>query len=117
MMLEQRLAEETMTVDDQPLTFLLLELGCLGDNVAVDNCGVIPVNLSQSRSEHVLGHSVQSFGIGASSCGPDTCKNLVGSSAQQHRVAGPKSFERLLLSFFVEAFHRPKVRVANNTVE
>src|SRR5262245_201932 len=116
MMLEQRLPEEAVTVYDQALAVLLLELGRLGDNVTLDNGRVVPVNLSQSRGEHILGHSVQSFGIGAGSRGPDTRENFIGPSAQEHRVAGLKSFERLLLSVVVKALHRPKVWIADDAV-
>src|SRR5262245_50101615 len=93
MMLEQRLAEETVTVDDQPLAFLLLELGGLGGNVTMDDGRVSPISLLQGGREHILAHRVQSFGIGVRSCRPDGCENLVGPSAQEHRVARPKTFE------------------------
>jgi hypothetical protein len=117
MMLEQRLPEKTMTVYNQALAVLLLELGRLADNVTLNNGRVVPLNLSQSRGKHILAHTVQSLGVGARSRRPDCCENLVGPSSHQHRVAGPKSFERFLLSFFVEAFHRPKVRVADYSVD
>src|SRR5215468_8779229 len=61
---------------------------------------------SNPSSLHLDGVEVarlDTVGIGARSRWPDTRENLVGPSAHEHRVARPKSFERLLLSILVDA--------------
>ncbi len=42
--LQQRLPEKTMAVYDQVLAVLLLELDCLGHDIALDNRRVIPIS-------------------------------------------------------------------------
>jgi hypothetical protein len=46
---EQRLPEKSMTVDNQILAILLFELGGLSRNITLDNRRVVPIRLFKSR--------------------------------------------------------------------
>ena len=84
--LEQRLSEQTMAIDEQIPSFLLLEPGHFSNNIASNNRRVVPFGFFQLRREHILVYGIDPVGPWVVPSRPNLRKVLVGVPAHQHRV-------------------------------
>src|SRR5215471_8587818 len=87
-MLEQRLCQKTMTIDEQIAPFLLLEPGHFGDDITSNDGRVGPSGFFQRRREDILWHGIDPLSPRVAYYWPDIRKALVGSATHQHCVAG-----------------------------
>jgi hypothetical protein len=85
--LEQCLSEQTMPIDEQIPSFLLLESGHFCYDIASNDGRVVPCGVFQCRREDILGHGIDSLCPRVIPSRPDPGKVLVGGPAHQHRLA------------------------------
>src|SRR5205807_861318 len=86
---------------------LLLEVGYVGSNVALDESGVVPVRAAQGRRGHVLACAVQGVGAGRCRARPICSEDLVGLPPEQHVERASHELGHLLAQAVIPVLHRP----------
>ena len=79
--------------DDLPLQ-ALLQLRDFGRRVAVDDRGVVPIEIFEARGHHVFRHGVHPVGQLAGSGWPPSGEDLEGPSTQQQGLRSQRLLER-----------------------
>jgi hypothetical protein len=101
------------------LARLPIEPPDLGDRVAADDSGVVPLWLPQPRRDDVFGHAVDSVAVGVAGAAlPHRREPLVGAPPHEHRVAGKQQLGLDgLAGAVVGVGRRPVLQVLDDTVE
>ena len=96
--LDQRLHELGAAVDDDVGVDIVLELGDLGRDVALEHGGVVPLGLVERRGDDVLRHRVELVGELALAPGPGVGEAFVGAAPDQEAVGRHRLLELELVA-------------------
>src|SRR6266404_4827063 len=85
-MLCEQLNQVRASVDQENPTGLRFQLRYFFRDIACDDMGVVPGDISQSAGDDVLGNAIKAVGHVPRSAGPGRCHFLVGLAPEEHRV-------------------------------